>query len=104
MIAMNHVPWKWDSKVPVGQLLAEVRERLGLSQAALATSLGVSQANLSRIENGTDLRVSTLVDIARSLRLEPMLVPKEHVPAVRALLSELQRADGEDVLERGRFA
>jgi DNA-binding Xre family transcriptional regulator len=47
--------------------------------------LKFSAANLSRIENGKDLRVSTLLDIARTLGLEPMLVPKMYVPSVRAL-------------------
>jgi hypothetical protein len=66
--------------------------------------LKFSAANLSRIENGKDLRVSTLLDIARTLGLEPMLVPKMYVPSVRALLDDLQRpADVEDEPERGRF-
>ncbi|MBV9409719.1 MAG: hypothetical protein JO164_12905 [Candidatus Eremiobacteraeota bacterium] len=49
------------------------------------------------------MRVSTLLDIARELRVEPLLVPKELVPPVRALLSA--PADGEPAdRERGRFA
>jgi transcriptional regulator with XRE-family HTH domain len=96
--------WRWGSAAePVGRLLAAARERLGLSQSALARRLGVSAANLSRIEHGADLRVSTLLELARALQLEPMLVPKESVPPVRALLDDLHRAQGETP-ERGRFA
>jgi transcriptional regulator with XRE-family HTH domain len=99
---MQHRPWKWGGDAPVGRLLAAARERLGLSQSELARRLGVSGANLSRIEHGADLRVSTLLDVARALQLEPMLVPKESVPSVRALLDDLQRPSPTEP-ERGRF-
>ncbi len=88
--------------MPLGRILAAARERLGLSQSELARRLRVSGANLSRIEHGSDLRVSTLLEIARALQLEPMLVPKEQVPSVRALLDDLQRPH-DATPERGRF-
>lgn len=52
--------------------LAEARRRRGLSQEALAHSLGVSQARVSSIERGTDLQVSTLQSYIEALggRLE----------------------------------
>jgi transcriptional regulator with XRE-family HTH domain len=99
---MQLSPWKWSAEAPVGRILAATRERLGLSQSELARRLSVSGANLSRIEHGADLRVSTLLDVARALQLEPMLVPKEHVPSVRALLDDLQRPHDTQP-ERGRF-
>lgn len=40
--------------------LAEVRQALALTQATLAETLGVGQAEISKIENRTDLFVSTL--------------------------------------------
>ncbi|MBV8751019.1 MAG: helix-turn-helix transcriptional regulator, partial [Candidatus Eremiobacteraeota bacterium] len=80
-----------------------IREQRGIPQGKLAARLGISAAHLSRIEHGANLRVSTLLDIARELRVEPLLVPKELVPPVRALLSA--PADGEPAdRERGRFA
>lgn len=100
---MEYSPWKWGEE-PIGRLLAATREHLGISQAELARRLGVSGANLSRIEHGGDLRLSTLLDIARALQLEPMLVPKENVPSVRALLDDLHRSHTtEPESERGRF-
>lgn len=40
--------------------LAEMRQALTLTQATLAETLGVGQAEISKIENRTDLFVSTL--------------------------------------------
>lgn len=40
--------------------LAEMRQALSLTQATLAETLGVGQAEISKIENRTDLFVSTL--------------------------------------------
>jgi transcriptional regulator with XRE-family HTH domain len=85
----------------VGALTALRRER-GVSQAELARRLGVKPPHLSRIEHGTDLRLSTFVEIARELRAEPVLIRKEHLAAVRALLADLQ-SEVESV-ERPRFA
>ncbi len=99
---MKQRPWKLSSDTSVGELLADAREGQGLSQSELARRLGVSGANLSRIEHGADLRVSTLLEISRALQLEPMLVPKHSVPSVRALLDDLYRSDTTEP-ERGRF-
>lgn len=86
---------------PIGQLLAEERERQGISQGRLARDLGVSAANLSRIEHGSDLRVSTLLELARALGLEPMLIPKQAAAAVRSVLEDLTSVEPPS---RGRFA
>jgi transcriptional regulator with XRE-family HTH domain len=83
-------------------LLAVARRARGLSQAELADRLGVTNANISRIERGSDLKVSTLVDVARELKFEPLLVPKEHLSSVRALLGSLQHDDTAQP-ERPRF-
>lgn len=64
----------------------------------------MSGPHLSRIEHGADLRVSTLLDIARELRLEPVLVPKLQLSAVRGLLASLGAEEAPGRPERGRFA
>lgn len=47
--------------------LAEIRKRLGLSQAEVATSMGTTQSGVSRLERQDDHRVSTLREYAAAL-------------------------------------
>ena len=97
--------WRWgQDDSSIGSLLALARRIRGLSQTELASSLNVSNANISRIERGADLRVSTLVEIARALKMEPVLIPKEYVTAVRALLDTVSDTQNEDEpIQRPRF-
>jgi transcriptional regulator with XRE-family HTH domain len=88
----------------LGMLLARARRERGISQAELARRLGMSGPHLSRIEHGADLRVSTLLDIARELKLEPVLVPKPRLATVRALLASTAAEEAPERPERGRFA
>jgi hypothetical protein len=46
--------------LPVGELLCLLREELSLHQDALGRRIGMRQSMISRIERGSDLRVSTL--------------------------------------------
>jgi HTH-type transcriptional regulator/antitoxin HipB len=62
------------------------REAKGLTQAEFGDRLGQPQSSVSRVERGGDLRVSTLLEMARILDVEPMLIPKVLVPAVQALI------------------
>lgn len=65
------------------------RETVGVKQRALARELGMDPAHLSRLENDQlDPRLSTLVELARGLGLELMLVPQDKLPAAKALLSD----------------
>ena len=64
------------------------REAIGLSQRELSAKSGVPQGHISKIENNAvDLRVSSLVALARVLDLEPMLVPRKSVWAVQSIAS-----------------
>lgn len=66
--------------------IREARESKGLTQSDLGSRIGQPQSAVSRIERGGDLRVSTLLEMARVLEMEPVLVPKHLMPAVQALL------------------
>ena len=69
----------------VGALKA-AREEKGLSQRELSARAGVPQAHISKIENAAvDLKLSSLVELARVLGLELMLVPRSLVPAVQTM-------------------
>jgi len=67
--------------------LKAARESRGLSQRALSKLAGVPQSHISKIENGTvDLRLSSLIELARALNLELTLVPRKVLPAVKSIV------------------
>ena len=67
--------------------LKAARESRGLSQRALSKLAGVPQSHISKIENGTvDLRLSSLIELARALNLELTLVPRKVLPAVKSII------------------
>lgn len=66
--------------------LKAAREAKGLSQRALSDLIGMPQSHISRIEKGgVDLRLSSLVELARALDLEVTLVPRKNLSAVRSI-------------------
>lgn len=68
------------------QALKDARKSKGLTQKQLAQKVGLDAAHVSRIEGGRIRpQISTLLEIARVLELEIMLVPREKVPAVKAV-------------------
>lgn len=74
--------------------LREERRRYNLSQVELAERLGVPQSQINRIEHGgSDIRLSTLLEMAHALGLEPVLIPKTLLPAVRHLLAREKRGE-----------
>jgi transcriptional regulator with XRE-family HTH domain len=54
--------------------LAELRRTAGVTQVQLATALGTSQGQISRIEHQSDLLVSTLIAYLTALGVEARLV------------------------------
>ena len=72
---------------PLIESLKAARQEAGLSQRAVAQKTGIDQSNFSKIETGkTDITLSTLVEIARALDRELMLVPRKFVPAVKTII------------------
>ena len=97
---------------PLTQAIRQARLAKGWSQRDLSGRAHMTQAQISRIENGeVDLQVSTLLELARSLDLDLQLVPRSALKAVeaavrsaeersdersaRALLANLRRLAGE---------
>ena len=67
--------------------LKMTREGQGLTQRELSKKSGVPQPHISKIESGAvDLRLSSLIAIARVLELEMLLVPRKAVPAVQSVI------------------
>lgn len=70
----------------IAKELKAAREAKGLSQRALGNLVGMPQSHISKIEKGgVDLRLSSLVEIARALDLELSLVPRKNLAAVRTI-------------------
>ena len=70
----------------IGALIKSARKKAGMTQSELGSLIGTPQAHLSKIESGkTDMHVSTLIEIARSLGSEVTLIPQKHLHAVRAI-------------------
>lgn len=82
----------------IARALKAARERKRLTQRELSAKSGVPQGHISRIENGAvDLRVSSLVELARILDLELTLVPRKALSAVQSIIRSSVRSfqDGE---------
>jgi HTH-type transcriptional regulator/antitoxin HipB len=74
------------------QALKTARQDAKLSQRALSQKVKIPQAQISKIENSTvDLKVSTLINLARALDLEVMLVPRSDVSAVSAVIKRARQ-------------
>jgi len=71
----------------IAKKLKAERKAQGLSQRALSKLVGVPQSHISKIENGmVDLRLSSLIELARVLGLELTLVPRKALPAVQSII------------------
>lgn len=70
------------------QILHASRVKKGLSQRALSQKVGLPQSHISKIENNNvDLKTSTLIELARVLDLELMLVPRTLVNTVNVIIA-----------------
>nr|WP_298101125.1 helix-turn-helix domain-containing protein [uncultured Shinella sp.] len=75
------------SRLEIGQLLKATRKGRQLTQEQVAGLAGISRPRYREIEAGSSAaRTTTLINIARALGLELMLIPQTMVPAVDALL------------------
>jgi HTH-type transcriptional regulator / antitoxin HipB len=75
----------------ISKVLKAAREAKGLSQRALSSLAGIPQSHLSKIENGSvDIRLSSLIQLARSLDLELKLVPMKALPAVESIIRSVR--------------
>jgi len=63
------------------------RQEKGLKQSGFGNKLGLPQSHISKIERGeTDPRLSTVVDMARIVDRELILVPRRLAPVIRSML------------------
>lgn len=57
-----------------GRFIKHVRQQYGLTLPELAEKAGISQGNLSKIENGGNFTISTLISIASALDVSPQFL------------------------------
>ena len=69
----------------IQEQVRKARESKGLTQSDLGSLIGQPQSSVSRIERGGDLRVSTLLEMVRVLKMEPILIPSTWFPQYRHL-------------------
>lgn len=80
----------------LGGRLKTARKRKRLTQEQVADMAGMSRPRYREIETGSAAaRTTTLINIARALGFELMLIPQAMVPAVDALLQP--HDDGDDL-------
>ncbi len=71
-------------------LLSELRKSAGVTQEELASSLGIKQPTLSRMESQSDMQISTLRRVIESLGGELEIIA--HLPDGDVRLSQFQDA------------
>jgi len=90
----------------IGLRMNKLREQQGLTTTALAERAGISQAQISRLENGKQgFRSSTLVKIAQALGVRPVHFWTEDegeaaYGAAGELGKALQRPEFRDLMEK----
>lgn len=95
------MPYKSDDLI---NELRKAREAAGLSQRALSARSGLTQSHISNIERRTlEPGLSSLIDVARALDLELVLVPKRLLPAVTGIL-HTERVEHDLSPESGKSA
>ena len=72
------------------QQLKKRRLKLGLKQHDMMMRIGVSRQQYQRLESKGNPRLDTLELIAKGLNCELMLIPKEKVHAVVAVLESVE--------------
>jgi transcriptional regulator with XRE-family HTH domain len=83
---------------------ADTRKARAWSQRELAAKLEMKQSQISDIEAGKrDVRISTFVEIARTLGLELVLVPRRLLPAVQYLLQSGEAASSQNQEETSMY-
>ncbi len=72
---------------PLLQQLKERREALGFKQSDMLLRIGISRQQYQRLETKGNPRLDTLELIAKGLNSEVLLIPKEKLNAVLAILN-----------------
>lgn len=90
---------------PLIDALKVARQKKKLSQRALGSKIGVPQGRLSKIENGNiDLQITSLLEIARALDMDVMLVPRHLSLAVKNLIKHVESQSKNNEAQRSLYS
>ena len=78
----------WWREMPPGDQLRGLREDRGISQRQLADATGIKQSMISRLERGSDARLSTWRRLFGGLNYEAVLTPLPGIEEGDDLLQE----------------
>ena len=65
------------------------RKELGFNQEDMATLIGMARQQYQRLESKGNPRLDTLELIAKGLKMELMLIPKDKVRAIKNILDNV---------------
>ena len=83
----------------IKHLLQQIKQRrlaLGLKQSDMTQRIGVSRQQYQAIESKGNPRLETLELIASGLNSELMLIPREKLPEILAVLGPQRAGSGQD--------
>ena len=82
--------------------LKKARTKRGWSQAELGRRIGLPQTHISGIETGRIVpRFDTLLDLARVLGQDLLMIPRELVPVAQGIIRDHRRQEKESHQEEG---
>ncbi len=85
--------------------LKEAREKRGWSQRDLGSRLDIAQRHISGIESGKIVpRYDTLLELVRTLGRDLIMVPRDLVPVVQALVRDHRKNQTGEGEERSLYA
>ncbi len=76
---MNFKLTNRSNSTKIGTKVQLIRKYFGIKQEALASELGISQQEYSKIEQQEDIEESTLSEIARALNVSPEIIKNFNV-------------------------
>ena len=91
----------------MSSILHQIKQRrlkLGLKQSDMMLRVGVSRQQYQRLESKGNPRLDTLELIAKGLNSELVLIPKEKLGAVMALLEQESSGSGEAHVRQAKIS
>lgn len=70
---------KINSTIEIGKKLKERRQKLGVTQQAIAKEHGMVYATVRAAEQGRDVSMRTLLNICESLKMRIYIVPADNI-------------------------